>query len=305
MYFLNEEEKRWLLRGLLPRSRETAVAEELRGWHWHEPPLLPIYDVPLGVFEVAGEYCASARDLYLRRVLGVKAPPNPEMIEGGVLHEAVGRLVLQFKRTIYSTGVDCLTELEKLSILPSLSSFAQASALPPERQFSLEDKLGALWRFEHRRIMARFEDVLAKQPYIGPDALVATALPVTIEQRMSGSFLGLSAHLSADAFLFSEPMLVDLKFGPREPFHRLSTTGYALVLESLHEYPVNVGCVVYVQFKGERVLIERDFHLIDDELRQRFIEARDEKARLVEEEIDPGLAPECRPNCQYHKKCHE
>ena len=149
------------------------------------------------------------------------------------------------------------------------------------------------------------EEVLAKQPYIGPDALVAAALPVTVEQKLDGSLLGLSSHLSADAFVFNEPMLVDLEFGRKEPFHRLATTGYALVLESLHEYPVNVGCLVYVQFRRGRVLVERDFHLIDDELRQRFVEARDEKARLVEEEIDPGRASECRASCPYHGWCHE
>ncbi|MEW6425294.1 MAG: CRISPR-associated protein Cas4 [Bacillota bacterium] len=39
MYFLTEEEKKHLLRGLLPRARETGVAEELRGWNWPQPPL--------------------------------------------------------------------------------------------------------------------------------------------------------------------------------------------------------------------------------------------------------------------------
>ena len=304
MYFLGEEEKRFLLHGLLPRSRETDVAGELRGWHWHEPPLSPIYDVRLGVFEVAGAYCSSGRDLYLRRVLRVKAPPNAEMVEGGVLHEAVGDLILRVKRTVYGAGIDCLPALEELAAPPSLPTSGRAQGLPIERQQELQDKLTSLWRFEHRRVMARIEEVLAKQPYIGPDALVAAALPVTVEQKLNGSFLGLSAHLSADGFLFSEPMVVDLKFGPKQPFHRLSTTGYGMVMESLHEYPVNVGCVVYVQFKGERVLIDRDFHLIDDELRQRFVEARDEKARLVEEEIDPGRASECYASCPYHRECH-
>jgi CRISPR/Cas system-associated exonuclease Cas4 (RecB family) len=55
MYFLTEEEKKRLLKGFLPKSREQGVAEELRGWNWSQPPLEPAYDyqradiVPLGV----------------------------------------------------------------------------------------------------------------------------------------------------------------------------------------------------------------------------------------------------------------
>ena len=61
-------------------------------------------------------------------------------------------------------------------------------------------------------------------------------------------------------------MALDLKFGPRERFHRLTTTGYALVLESLFERPVDVGCVVYARVVQGRVVVERDFHVIGDEL---------------------------------------
>ena len=69
MYFLNEEEKRLLLRQILPQARQKDIASELRGWNWDKPQLSPIYDtVRLGVAEVANNYCPSNRDLYLRRV---------------------------------------------------------------------------------------------------------------------------------------------------------------------------------------------------------------------------------------------
>jgi CRISPR-associated protein Csa1 len=77
-----------------------------------------------------------------------------------------------------------------------------------------------------------------------------------------------------------------------------------VVLESLFEKPVDVGCVVYARFMNGRVVIERDFHLIGDELRQMFIEERDEKARLVAEELDPGLPAACPPTCPCLRTCH-
>lgn len=302
MYFLSEEERRLVLRRLLPQARENDVHPDLRGWNWAQPPLAPVYEAKLGLYEIAGQYCATGRDVYLRHVQGVKPPPNLLMVEGGVFHRVMTAIILAAKRIIYTQGPDCLTGLEALAE-PDRSTLKTEGLSEKERE-ALAGRVDILWDFEYHRIVARVQEALARQPHIGPDALVALALPVTVEQKLDGSFLGLSSHLSADAFLFSEPMMMDIKFGERQDFHRLTTAGYALVMESLYEFPINVGCIVYPTFRGRRLLIERDFHLIDDELRQWFIEARDERMRLVEEEIDPGLMGECYPLCHYWTACH-
>jgi len=302
MYFLSEEEKRLVLRKLLPQAREHEVHPDLRGWNWAQPPLAPVYEARLGLYEIAGQYCRTGRDVYLRHVQGVCPPPNMLMMEGSVLHEMLTAIILAAKRVIYTQGTECLAGLKALA-RPKFADLGVEGLTPAERE-ALEDKLDNLWDFEYHRIVARVQDVLARQPHVGADALAALALPVVVEQKLDGGFLGLSAHLSADAFVFSEPMMLDIKFGERQDFHRLTTTGYALVMESLYEFPINVGCVVYPAFKKGRLLIERDFHLIDDELRQWFIEARDERMRLVEEEIDPGLAEECYQPCHYWSVCH-
>ncbi|MCL6646154.1 MAG: type I-A CRISPR-associated protein Cas4/Csa1 [Dehalococcoidia bacterium] len=291
-----DEERRLVLRRLLPEARRREVASELRGWSWDQAPLAPVYSGQLAMYEVASGYCTTSRDVYLRRVVRAKAEPTPAMIAGAALHRVVAELVLAAKRAIYSSSGD---------ILETLASLAQPDAILAEwaQDLTLQEQARTLWRFEHNRVVARVEDTLSRQPYVGPDSLVASALPVIVEHKLNGSFLGLSPYLSTDAFVFSEPMVVDLKFGPRQAFDRLTTTGYALVMESINECPVNIGCIVYVRFKEERVLIERDFHIIDDELRQWFIEVRDEKARLVEEEIDPGLPADCYEQCQYLRTC--
>jgi len=134
--------------------------------------------------------------------------------------------------------------------------------------------------------------------------LAAQVIPFVLEQKLDGTFLGLSPNLSSDAFVFSEPMIMDLKFGPRESFHRLTTTGYALVMKAIFEYPINVGCIVYGEFKNGRLHIQKDFHIINDELRQWFIEERDEKMRMVYDEIDPGKPDHCPETCPYFAFCH-
>jgi CRISPR-associated protein Csa1 len=176
--------------------------------------------------------------------------------------------------------------------------------LKPEDIDLIKSRMETLWEYEYHSIYNRIQNVLAIQPHIGPDALVALALPVTVEQKLNGSFLGLSTHLSADAFIFSEPMVVYFKFGKKEKFHQLSLTGYALAMESLYEYPINAGCIVYPSFYEERLTIERDFCFIDDELRQWFLEERDERMRMIQEEIDPGLARQCPEICPFWQECH-
>ena len=306
MYFLNDEEKRLLLRRVLPQARQHDIAPELRGWNWDKPPLSPIYDnVKLGVAEIANNYCPTNRDLYLRRVMGIKTSANRPMLEGGLLHDMLCRMIIAIKRTIYQQDTDCLKQLGRLDTNEFFTGLNTASVvLSPEDINIIKTKMQVLWEYEYHSIYNRMQNVLAVQPHIGPDALVALALPVTVEQKLNGSFLGLSAHLSADAFIFSEPMVVDIKFGKKQKFRHLSITGYALVMESLYEYPVNAGCVVYPAFNGDRLTIERDFCLIDDELRQWFIEERDERMRMVHEEIDPGLAQQCPEICSLWQECH-
>jgi CRISPR-associated protein Csa1 len=306
MYFLSDDERRMVLRKLLPQARAEGVSEELRGWRWAEAPLAPIYETRLGVYEVAGQYCHSGRDLYLRRVLNVKEPPNQAMREGSALHALVATMLTTAKRVIYAApevevgeidGGNCLSALE---IALAEANFTASYA----NDESLKQKIQLVHRYEYHRIIERVGGALAAQPHIGADALAAIALPMVVEQKLNGTLLGLSAHLSADAFTFAEPMVVDIKFGRAEDFHRLSTTGYALVMESIYEYPINLGCIVYPSFHRGRLTIERDFHIIGDELRQRFIDDRDQRARLIEEEIDPRLPAQCYEGCPFWQHCH-
>ncbi|MGI5837756.1 MAG: type I-A CRISPR-associated protein Cas4/Csa1 [Chloroflexota bacterium] len=302
MYFLSDEERRYVLRKLLPESRKGDVHPELRGWNWAEPPLAPAYDIPLGVSEIAGRYCGTSRDLYMKRVVGVKAAPNVAMLEGWLLHRAVADQLLMAMRIIYTSSIErMLQSLEALRI-PKLEAL-ENMPLSDEKRSELRGKVMAVADFEYRRIVTRVADVLSRQPRVGNGGLAALALPVTVELPLDGRFLGLSSHLSADAVSLFEPLIVDLKFGEKRDFHRLATTGYALVMESLYECPINLGCVIYVKIEGGRISLDRDFHLIDDELRQWFVEARDENMRMLSDETDPGRPVDCYETCPYWDHC--
>ncbi len=308
MYFLSEDERKQLARLFVPRVRENGVAEELRGWNWDRPPLQPVYAVSLGVFDIAGNYCPNNRDLYFRRVEHRKGLPTKPMLEGKLLHALMAKVITLSKRYIYCEGIDLINGLPDYVKTEALQWLEQQRGIysladDPELGILVFQRAQDLLQFEVGRIWARIQEVLIKQPYVAEDSLAATAVPVVVEQKLNGSLLGLSEMLSTDALTYAEPIVVDLKFGPKRESNRLATTGYALVLEALHDFPVDIGCVVYAQYKNGRWQIERDIHVIGDELRQRFLDEWDEKMRLVYDEYDPGCANDCRIECAFSDEC--
>ncbi|MCK8816758.1 type I-A CRISPR-associated protein Cas4/Csa1 [Natroniella sulfidigena] len=305
MYFLTEEEKQKLVRGLLPKFRKNQVVEELRGWNWNQPPLEPIYQKSLALYEIAGKYCPTGRDLYLRKVEGVKTKWNQAMIRGIIFHNTLTNLLVTAKKLIYLHGVEGLARIMADLKEPDFGALESwQKRIDDDFYLQLKEKVELIWEFEYNRLVFRLQDLLAKQPYIGVDSLASLTIPITVEQKLDGSFLGLSQYLSADAFNFSEPMILDLKFGQPRDFHKLTITGYALVMEAIYSFPVSIGAIIYPEFKQGRLAIKKEFQVIDDELRQWFIEERDEKMRMVNEEIDPGVADSCYQSCPYYQECH-
>ncbi|PKM82816.1 MAG: type I-A CRISPR-associated protein Cas4/Csa1 [Firmicutes bacterium HGW-Firmicutes-13] len=302
MYFLNDNERKKLLKSYLPKSREQGVSEELRGWNWHQPPLEYLFETRLPLYQIAGKYCSSGRDVYLNRVHRVKPVPNDAMKKGLLFHELIVKILVRTKKLIYLHGVSQISVvLEELPLV--LTEFKDRAKELNIEDENLDDYMEQIYNYEYYRISSRLQEILSLQPYINEDSLASLTIPFVLEQRLDGNFLGLSSNLSTDAFVFSEPMIIDLKFGKKEKFHHLTTTGYALVMESLYEYPINIGCIVYGEFKNGRLHVKKDIHIINDELRQWFVEERDEKSRIVYDELDPGKADNCYDACPYICHC--
>ncbi len=283
MFMPTAEEKKRLLRGTIPRARKWGVDGSLRGWSWSSPPLLSPYEVPLGLAEVANAYCATGRDVYARRVLGAEPEPNEKMILGGVLHATLRDWTIHAKKALYEHGAG---DVE--AAMDSIRAFPE-----PEKA-----EARALVAYEADAAEFRLREALSQFPRIGTDALVAQVFPVTLGQMLDGAFLGLSRRLSTDLLNLGEPCILNIIFDDhKRPFHPLTLAGYALVLEAVYEFPVDVGITIYANFKNGRLGIEREFAVLGDELRMEFVEVRDEKQRMVADELDPGPCEGCEEWC--------
>lgn len=283
MYMPTAEERKRLLRGTIPRARKLGVDDSLRGWSWSSPPLLSPYDVPLGLSEVAGAYCQTGRNVYARRVLGEKPEPNEKMLQGAALHGVIRDWTVHAKTNLYIHGAEGSEEA-----IRQIRAFSEPEL--PEAK--------ALVAYEADALEFRLRESLGQFPRIGTDALVTRVLPVTLGQMLDGSFLGLSKHLSTDLLNLGEPCVLDIIFEDhKRDFHPLTLAGYALVLEAVYEFPVDVGITVYARFQNGRLQIEREFSTIGDELRMEFIEIRDEKQRMVADELDPDPCEGCEEWC--------
>jgi len=283
MFIPTAEEKKRLLRGTIPRARKLGVDDTLRGWSWSSPPLLSPYEVPLGLSEVANAYCLTGRDVYARRVLGETPEPNEKMLLGGTLHGSLRDWTVHAKKSLYECGAEKPEEAVR-----KIRDFPEPD-LPEAR---------TLISYESDAIEFRLREALGQFPRIQTDALVAQVLPVTLGAMLDGAFLGLSRRLSTDLLNLGEPCILNVIFNDeKRDFHPLTLAGYALVLEAVHEFPVDVGVTVYATFRDGRLHIERDFTVIGDELRMEFVEIRDEKQRMVADELDPGPCEGCEEWC--------
>jgi len=177
----------------------------------------------------------------------------------------------------------------------------------PEKPESVREPSKRVWEFMSKICEARLAEVSSRQPYASELDLMASAVPFLIEHKISGQLLGLSGILSLDCYDYLRAIMFDLKVAsePQE-WHRLAPVGYALVFESVHEVPVDVCCIVYLNIKNDKIIVRKDLFFANEELRQWWIEERDRKLEIVAEKKDPGKPErlQCEEDCMYFDVCH-
>ena len=275
-------------------ARELGVPQDLRGWSWHKPPLRPYYeDIKLPMYTVSSKYCPTGRDVYLSHVEGIKGIPNFKIALGKILHGVVSdRLQTFIQRK--NIDFDAWCKRIRWSEIPA----EPKQVLPIARK---------VWNYLTKICEARYAEIKTQQPYASEQDLLASTAPFLIEHKISGELLGLSGLLSLDCYDYLHAIMFDLKVGSEpQVWHRLAPVGYALVFESVHEVPVDICCVVYLNVIDGEITVKKDLFFASEELRQWWIDERDVKLEIVAEGKDPGKpdASECPRDCIYRHVCY-
>ncbi|RLG68978.1 MAG: type I-A CRISPR-associated protein Cas4/Csa1 [Methanobacteriota archaeon] len=292
MYLLSELDRRLLLGKILPQARRLGVSEELRGWSWRGPPVRPYYeDARIPMYLVCSKYCPTHRDVYLLGVERRRGEINYRVSRGLGLHAAVSNALNSF--------------LEGST--PSFDRWWEENRhriSNPSWVDRMREEARMVWEYTLDTCRAALAHRKAEQPYSRVRDSFATALPFLVEHRVSGELLGLSGLLSVDCYDYLRNIVFDLKVAEQgEEWHKLYPTGYAMVLESVYEIPVDIGCLVYVSFKNCRLVVRREIFFVDDELRSWWLEERDKKLEIIAQRKDPGVAQSCPEWCTHLKEC--
>ncbi len=287
--------------------RISSPPARIRGWDWDSPPVRPPLNLGLGVSELAGRYCDTMRDIYVRRILHLRPKLSFAAMRGVVYHEVISRAITDSKRFIFNSGMIPGHEIvEKL--LPEATRVVKelASDLGVEHEDDsgfneLMDGAVRLYKYVVVQVAGNLDRILSKHPWIDLDSLVAMSVPPITEMVVDGSLIGLSQQLRVD--LYSEGSVVaDIKTGEQRSFHRLAPTGYALALEADQEAPVDFGIIAYVRVE-KWPTFKYDVFPITDELRTEFLSIRDEAIAIISNEEDPGRPVRCPESCPFREVC--
>ena len=272
------------LRKLRIRSLNDPIEDEFRGWNYGSPPVKPKAYLGLAVSDLANRFCPSNRDLYLKYVEKVRAEPNQLMVNGKAYHEALMSAIRDV-RSLVIKGFDGSRIIDVL--------------LRKKLNFNVENA-AKLYRFAVLQLAAEVDRGLSKANIQGVDAALSM-LPQLVEVEVDGSPIGLSSHLRVDAL--SGNVLFEVKTGAKNEKHRLALAGYALAMECDREIPVDYALLVYVDPAPKTPRLSMVPVYISNELRQDFLELRDEVVDMIHSERDPGLASSCPSTCPFYRFC--
>ena len=268
------------------------MGEELRGWRWGEPPVQPPLGVRLSVSDIVGGGCETRRDLYLRRVVGVRAEPSNGMKFGAYIHKVFRSSLTALRRMIEGgvvRGWEVVANFDAEAVAKEVASAAGAEADPRGVELA---------RYLAVQVAAKVDEVVSRSS-ADPLSVAARAVPLLAEYVVDGRPLGLTL-VRADALYHN---VVEVKVGAYSDRHALALAGYALAVEADEAVPVDAGLLVHISFNGG-VKLRAYPVAIGEGLRREFLEERNRLMELIASGSDPGLSPKCDDKCPLWRHCH-
>lgn len=281
------------------RNMPIDVSEELRGWSWSNPPLVPPYPVKLAVSDIANEFCETGRFVYLRYVEKAPEQLQPRLTRGKLIHNTIAEASRIAKMIIYSGAIEKFRDKFIENTEKTYSKLSSEATVEGFREI-----FNLIWSYAADIFSSSLAKARARSPYLSIDSIAALTIPGVNEYPVDGTLIGLTKTIRIDNLL-PPSIIVEYKTREYQPIYEIGLTAYALAYESQYETPVNHAILVSVKIDEKRRNIkyyEKPI-AISDHLRQKFIDLRDNLAKIVNDQIDPGKPKQCHPDCPYLKLC--
>ena len=184
------------------------VSEELRGWRWSEPPLLPVYGVRINASDLSFA-CKTGRLAFLRHHVRAVEKAGESLKFGAFVHKVIATATARAKAILYSrkpsNGADFFDiMMYDMPHVMELSKLSEDYA----RVFSM------LWKRAALTYSSAYDKVLELSKYLSLDGLVSRVVPWICEFPIDGRLLGLNRAIRVDALV---PPALIIEFKTRRP----------------------------------------------------------------------------------------
>ncbi|MCS7136679.1 MAG: type I-A CRISPR-associated protein Cas4/Csa1 [Aigarchaeota archaeon] len=274
------------------------ISEELRGWNWFAPPLLPVHGLQINVSDLSFS-CKTGRLAFLRYRMRVKERNNERLRFGAFVHRVISMATNAAKSILYSSTPNNGAELlEKM--LKEMERILQHRDFPE----NYVKVFKTLWNRAALTYSSSLDKVLELSRYLSLDGLVNRVVPWICEFPVDGRPLGLSRAARIDALI---PPALIIEFKTRRPSRstEVALTAYALSFECQYRIPIDHAIILYIEFEpnGSSFRTYEKVLKIDESLRLEFIEIRDLYASKASLDVDPGIPENCDAYCPYLEVC--
>ncbi|MEM2194745.1 MAG: type I-A CRISPR-associated protein Cas4/Csa1 [Candidatus Methanomethylicia archaeon] len=279
------------------RNMPVDISEELRGWSWSNPPLIPPYPLKLSVSDIANEFCETGRFIYLRYVEKAPEQIQPRLARGKLIHDTIAEALRIAKMIIYSGRLEGFREKFMAEAEESYRKVSQNIE-------DMRETFNTVWSYAADIFSSSLARAKARSPYLSIDSIATLTIPGVSEYPVDGTLIGLTKTIRID-YLLQPSIIVEYKTREYNPIYEVGLAAYALAYESQYETPINHAIIVSVKIDERRREIkyyEKPI-AISDHLRQKFIDLRDNLMKIVNDRIDPGKPKQCHPDCPYLKVC--
>ncbi|MEM2238540.1 MAG: type I-A CRISPR-associated protein Cas4/Csa1 [candidate division WOR-3 bacterium] len=288
------------------RRIKPCVDEELRGWNWHQPPLLHAYpSVNLPISEIYNETCRCGALIHLK--YNLKCSPTLRYpADGKIAHHLWTRFYTHLQKSAANAATPTqlahqlieAAEQEKQALLTEFGGQQDHNYL----SLRLDRWIEALWHPMTHLAVAEYVKLLTAPGGPQPETITSWLSPMAVELKVDGSLLGFSSGCRVDG-LAPLGLVVELKTSKPAQIHELALAAYALAIESQFETPIDYGMLLYLNLRRNRPICTTYVKLValENKLRLDSLEERDRMSKIVADGVFTEPSKQCTHLCPLNE----